>query len=557
MNLELIINNIRAFIVVVDRDMNIVYSNRGDKRTRLEKPALIEIVRKAFANGRPINTTEMHLAMPKLHSEGLHEVDVCVKGEYTVSGGAEYVVLTITDITQLKKERNQYSETIYEARNEAVIKTSFLANMSHEIRTPLNAILGFSKLLMTSTDQEHRQKYCSVIETNIQLLQQLIEDVLDMNKIEAGTLKYNFQKVDVNEVLEAVRDTVKSRVQSNVVLNMVLGMAELTMVTDRERLSQVLINMLTNACKFTNRGSITFGYELNEEDEIYFYVKDTGMGISKENQEKLFKRYGAQTDRKESVGLGLAICKNLVTTMNGKIGCKSAGEGRGSTFWFTLPLQQNEEVVESAADGLLVGLSAPDAEGVPADPQSVTYARPAVKPAPVAPEPQRQEPPRPAQSYTPPTPAYTPPVYTAPADPEPRQASAQPQAPAQAPVNRDANRKPVILIAEDNDSNYMLFESILEDDYTLYHALDGSEAVEMFPQVKPDLVLMDISMPHMDGYEATSIIRKIDTNVPIIAVTAYAFASDRDRIMSNGFNAHVSKPINADRLVAEIERLLY
>ena len=129
-------------------------------------------------------------------------------------------------------------------------------------------------------------------------------------------------------------------------------------------------------------------------------------------------------------------------------------------------------------------------------------------------------------------------------------------APAPQPPTGNSHRRPVILIAEDNDSNYMLFESILEDDYELHHALDGAEAVEMYPQVHPDLILMDISMPQMDGYEATRNIRQSDPNVPIIAVTAYAFASDRERILQNGFNSYVTKPVNADRLLSEITRLI-
>lgn len=483
MNIEQIMKNIRAFVLVVDRDMNIVYSNREDSRKHLENSPLTDVVRRAFETRKPFDATETHMSMPKLHSAGLREVDVCVKGEFAVVDGKEYVVLTITDITLQNKERSDMRETISEARNEAATHASFLANMSHEIRTPLSAILGFSKLLTQTSDPVRQKKYCSIIESNTQLLQQLVNDILDITKIESGTLKYDFKRVNLNEIFEAVRNTVKIHVQPETVLNMVLGMPDFEIVTDPERLSQVLINMLTNACKFTRRGAITFGYELTDVGDVYFYVRDTGKGISPEDQTNLFKRFVTRGREKESVGLGLAICKNIVTTMGGKIGVGSAGEGRGSTFWFTLPTNRREGEVDASSDEFLVGTEAP------------------------------------------------------------------------APVAKESD-KPVILVAEDNDSNYLLFESILEEDYTLCHAVDGREALDMVETVRPDLILMDISMPRMDGYEATRLIRKTDTKIPIIAVTAYAFASDKDRILKTGFNSHITKPINADRLTAEIERHL-
>ena len=524
MNFENIMNSIRAFVVVVDRDMNIVYSNRGDLRTHIQMPVLIDLVNRIISTRQAADVAETHLAVPLIDKPGLTESDVCVKGAYVALNGEDYAVLTITDITELKKERKSLNETVHEARNEAVAKSSFLANMSHEIRTPLNAILGFSKLLTETTDPERQKKYCSVIETNTLLLQQLINDVLDLTRIESGSLKYEFKKVNVNEVLEAVKDTVKMRVQPGTVLNMVLGMADFEMITDQERLSQVLINMLTNACKFTERGSITFGYELDDENQVYFYVRDTGLGISKEDQDKVFKRFVSQSGNKESVGLGLSICKNIVTTMGGQIGVKSAGVGRGSTFWFTLPLTREEGVTELVGDdSLLLGMQAP------AD--SAVVSTPPIHSTPAG--------------------AHTTPAHQA----APAPAPAPAPTPAPTPTANNSGR-PVVLIAEDNDSNYLLFESILEDDYTLYHARDGQEALDMLPQVKPDIILMDISMPHMDGYEATRIIRRADTRTPIIAVTAYAFASDKDRIMKTGFNAYVTKPINADRLISEMERLL-
>lgn len=272
--------------------------------------------------------------------------------------------------------------------------------------------------------------------------------------------------------------TVRFRVQPRTMLNAVMGAAECRISTDPERLSQVLINLLTNAIKFTSRGSITFGYEL-WPDSIYFFVKDTGMGIAPEKQPLLFKRFSKQNDREEGTGLGLSICKEIVERFGGEIGVESAGIGKGSLFWFTIP--------------------ATPLEGGDTDTDGA-----------VAP-------------------------------------------PAPAPMHRE---RKTLLVAEDNESNYFLISSMLEDDYNLLHAWNGREAVEIYEEKRPDLILMDINMPLMDGYEATRRIRQVSETVPVIAVTAYAFASDRTRIMENGFNSYVSKPVNAERLESEIKRLL-
>lgn len=354
-----------------------------------------------------------------------------------------------------------------------------LANMSHEIRTPVNAIVGFSRLLAETDDPVKKKKYVEVIESNNKLLMQLIDDVLDLAKMEQGGLEFHEEDVDLNEFIRTMESTVRLRVQPGAILNFTFGAAECSIHTDRERLSQVMLNLLTNACKFTSRGSITFGYELRD-DSIYFYVRDTGAGISADKQQLLFKRFSRQNNDTPGTGLGLSICKEIVDNLGGEIGMESAGEGKGSLFWFTLPASRNDE-----------------------EPATETPAA----------EPER-------------------------------------------PVARPKAELPTILVAEDNESNYFLFSSILEDDFNLVHAWNGREAVDMYPEVKPDVILMDINMPIMDGYEATHRIRQISTTVPVIAVTAYAFSSDKTRIMENGFNSYISKPVNAERLVQEIRRFL-
>ena len=387
----------------------------------------------------------------------------------------EELIGSLLLITARKQQEANLIAAKEAAKESDRLKSAFLANMSHEIRTPLNAIVGFSNLLTTTEDQEKKQKFINIIENNNQLLLQLIGDILDLAKVEANTLEFIYKPTDLNELVRGIEETMRSKVQQGVVLNYTLGAADCCIESEPNRLSQVIINLLTNACKFTSKGSITFGYEV-QDDEIYFFVRDTGLGISKEGQERIFQRFAKLNDFVQGTGLGLSICKSIVEKMNGRIGVESKGEGKGSTFWFTIPylpatIKKEVKVVEKPKESI-------------------------------------------------------------------------------------EREKVTLLIAEDNESNYMLFESILSSHYKLIHAWDGVEAVELFNEHNPQLVIMDINMPRMDGYEATREIRKKSTTVPIIAVTAYAFASDKERIMENGFNSYVSKPINAKKLDEELKSAL-
>lgn len=551
MNFEQILKYTRAYVLVVDRSMNVVYSNRETAPSLINYPAITHAISTALREKESFNTMETRMVVPKLTDPEKGEIDVWVKGEYMVMDNREYVELTIIDITSIKEERKNFDDAISEAKKEAMGKSSYLANMSHEIRTPLNAILGFSKLLMESDDPSKNAKYCEIIETNTHLLQQLINDVLDISKIETGTLKYQYETVDINELIETIDSTVRIRVQPNTILNHVLGMAECKIVTDPDRISQVLINLLTNACKFTPKGSITFGYE-EQDENIYFFVKDTGIGIPADKQPLLFQRFSTQNDDKHSTGLGLSICKNIIETMHGEIGMKSGGEGKGSLFWFTIPIvRPGETPVETPSEEVhspLVGNGVVDSSSSDGEADTFTASHPQDTPS------SFRAPYVPSESHEPAQP-------TAPVPSSPQTEPTPAPAPAPAPIEQPQAQPPkpdriTVLVAEDNESNYLLFESILEDDFNLIHAWNGREAIEMYAEHHPDIILMDISMPFMDGYEATRNIRKSGSDVPIIAVTAYAFSSDKERIMENGFNSYVSKPVNADRLISEMERCL-
>ena len=373
----------------------------------------------------------------------------------------------------LEEREGQLVVAREKAEESDMLKSAFLANMSHEIRTPLNAIVGFSSILAETDEEQEKREYISIIENNNALLLQLIGDILDLSKIEAGTLDFIHTDFDLNELMREKENVIRMKVREGVELLFEQKYEQCSVCTDRNRLSQVIINLLTNAAKFTANGSIRFGYR-TEGSRLRFYLSDTGCGIPPEGQRRIFDRFVKLNSFKQGTGLGLPICKSIVEHLGGEIGVKSE-EGRGTTFWFTLPY----------------------VTGKPCE-----------------------------------TPCGEIPTVS---------------------VEKD---KLTILIAEDNDSNYRLFETILRRDYRLIHARDGEQAVELCRTEHPHLILMDINMPVMNGYEAAAEIRKFAAEIPIVAVTAYAYASDEQKIMQNGFTGYMPKPINAPQLKKQILDIL-
>lgn len=215
-------------------------------------------------------------------------------------------------------------------------KTVFLANMSHEIRTPLNAIIGFSNLLVTAVDEEERRVYAEVMENNCSLLLQLINDILDLSKIESGTLTFVEERLELNALLEQLAEMMKIRISSpDVQLHCHTQPVECFVRTERKMLSQVLINLLTNAIKFTEQGSICVEYKVCGQ-ELRFHVTDTGAGIPADQLQKIFDRFVRLDATKPGTGLGLSICQTIVKRLGGSIGVDSE-PGKGTTFWFTIP----------------------------------------------------------------------------------------------------------------------------------------------------------------------------------------------------------------------------
>lgn len=410
---------------------------------------------------------------------GLHKIE-WVEAQAAVetrdeSGKPLTLVGSSLIITQRKKMELELTTAKNLAEESNRLKSAFLANMSHEIRTPLNAIVGFSGILASTEEEEEKKEYVNIIENNNALLLQLIGDILDLSKIESGTVELIYSNIELNILMKELENSCQLKIKSDAVkLEFMTPTAPCHVHIEKNRLSQLIINLVTNAIKFTPEGYIRFGYELRNK-ELYFYVSDTGCGIPKDKQESIFGRFVKLNTFAQGTGLGLSICQTLIEHMGGRIGVESE-EGKGATFWFTLPYK----------------------------PTSITESAKKIEIETIA-------------------------------------------------IERE---KLIILIAEDNESNYKLFESILKYDYLLLHAWDGQEAVDLFREYKPQIILMDINMPVMDGYEATKEIRKYSAKVPIIAVTAFAYASDEQRVMESGFDGYMPKPINARLLKAQLADIM-
>ena len=256
------------------------------------------------------------------------------------SDGRKWILYTAWDITDQKILERKLRLAKEEAEESNRIKSAFLANMSHEIRTPLNAIVGFSSILAEDVSEEERIEYLSIISKNNDILLQLINDILDLSKIEAGTLEYVYANIDVNKMLSEIEQAARMRQpNANVTICAVTPLPDLFLYTDQRRITQVLNNFISNAMKFTNAGSITFGYEEPKDGYIRFFVTDTGTGIPSEKVADIFNRFVKLDSFKQGTGLGLAISQNIVKELKGEIGVLSE-LGKGSTFWFTLPYEK-------------------------------------------------------------------------------------------------------------------------------------------------------------------------------------------------------------------------
>ncbi|MEG1937123.1 MAG: response regulator, partial [Rikenellaceae bacterium] len=394
------------------------------------------------------------------------------------NGEVSGVMFIQRDITEDVK----YQQNLILAKNKAEeadkLKSTFLATMSHEIRTPLNAIVGFSQLLSEITDVEEKNEYRQLIETNSEILLKLIDDILDLSKIEAGSVDINRQELDLAQLCQELYQSFKQRIQNpDVTLRFINPYSKCIANLDKHRFIQIFTNFVTNAIKYTPKGYIEMGYEC-KPNQIRFYVKDTGIGIANEKKSLIFSRFEKLDDFAQGSGLGLSICKAIADATGGKIGFHSEAN-QGSEFWYVgyTNVDFVEKLEISEADNNL---------------ESVGFDE-----------------------------------------------------------NASCKNKKEweILVAEDNDSNFLLIKNILKE-YHLTRAITGLEAVEKVKTQYFDFVFMDIKMPIMNGLDATSNIRKFNSIIPIVALTANAFNEDKEAALKAGCNYFMTKPVTKRELIA-------
>lgn len=384
----------------------------------------------------------------------------------------------ISSKEKLKEINKELQKAKVKAEESDQLKSAFLANMSHEIRTPMNGIMGFAELLKEANLSSEEQKdYIEIIEKSGTRLLNIINDIVDISKIEAGQMNVAFSGTNIDEQLQYIQTFFKPETQDKgilLLLKKTLNEDETIIQTDREKLYAILINLVKNAIKYTFKGIIEFGY-VKKDDYIEFFVKDTGIGISKDRQQAIFERF-IQADfndkmARQGAGLGLSIAKAYVELLGGKIWLESEPE-KGSIFYFTIPCRMHLEE------------------------DNTTAVNTAVK----------------QENYQ--------------------------------------VEKLKILIAEDDKISRILIMKVLSSfSREILIAKTGLEAVQLCrknPDI--DLILIDMQMPQMNGYEATNKIRKFNEDVIILAQTAFALEGDKEKTIEAGCNGHISKPIKKEEL---------
>ncbi|MBL6963397.1 MAG: PocR ligand-binding domain-containing protein [Bacteroidetes bacterium] len=407
-----------------------------------------------------------------------------------------YNILKLSkDISEQKKFEAQLKMAKEVAEESDRMKTAFLASMSHEIRTPMNAIIGFTDLLSDPDfSQEEKEEFIQLVTNNGDILLRLIDDIIDITKMEAGEFNVDIADCYVNKILKEVivagKDTLKRQGKETIELKMELANDDdsFAILTDPTRFRQIITNLLGNSQKFTMNGYIEVGYVIKNNETLFgedpflqFYIKDTGIGISEEKREIIFDRFKQADDtvskKYGGTGLGLTISKKLVDLMGGEIWVESE-VGKGSTFYFTLPyrlIQSTKEFIEPTEK-----------------------------------------------------------IYE----------------------NIDLTGK-TILIVEDIESNFNLLKTLLiKNNAKIIWAKDGKQAVDICRAKNVDLVLMDIKLPVLDGYNATGRIKQITKNIPIIAITAYARENDKIKSIHAGCDDYIPKPIKTELLYSMINKYI-
>ncbi len=365
-------------------------------------------------------------------------------------------------------DRMRRMEELLAARRRAEeadrIKSAFLANMSHEIRTPLNAIVGFAEVIASENDPEVRKQFMEVILANNEVLLQLINDILDLSRIESGMYEMLFEDTDIQKLIAEITKNFSIKIKPGLEFRTEMPDGELLVFTDRRRVMQVLANFLSNALKNTDQGTITLSVK-DEGNHLRLSVCDTGKGIPQEKVKAIFNRFEKVDSFMQGTGLGLSICEKLVERLGGEIGVEST-PGKGSTFSFTIPYR------------------------------NVTHHINELGP--------------------------------------------------QNPKDKDARKR--ILVGEDSEENFNFIRRVLGKKYDLLWVVNGEEAVSTYILEKPDLILMNIQMPVLNGIDATKRIRAMSSATPIVAITANAFYMEQQWALESGCNDIISKPYSASKL---------
>lgn len=362
-----ILKNAHAFILLINNDFKVLktnyYQQTGTRKGPEEKRVgdllqcrnalsaeggcgthvycgscpIRQAIRQAFEQRRGFTNLEATLNMVTSENQTV-ACEAVISGSYFLLNEEENMVLTVHAITHLKQVERELKVAKEKAENADIAKSAFLANMSHEIRTPLNAITGFAEVMGSANTEEEKTQYQEIIKMNADLLMQLVNDILDMSKIEAGTLEFVYSTVDINLLLSDLQRLFQMRINDaggKVQIIAEPSLSSCFIQTDRNRVAQVISNFVGNAIKFTREGNIRIGYEA-KDTELYFYVKDTGTGIPAEKLSNVFGRFVKLNKDQKGAGLGLSISQTIVGKLSGQIGADSI-EGEGSTFWFTLP----------------------------------------------------------------------------------------------------------------------------------------------------------------------------------------------------------------------------
>jgi signal transduction histidine kinase/ActR/RegA family two-component response regulator len=391
---------------------------------------------------------------------------------------------------EVEKLKEEYKKAMKIAEEADMLKSNFLANMSHEIRTPMNGILGFAQILLNNEmERDKQERYLDIICHNGNMLVNLIDDIMDIAKIEAGQMAISKSEVNLDDLvfdLYTFFNEIKFKQEKEHLALRILNINDdenNVLITDGNRVRQVLSNLINNAIKFTESGVVEFGYINNSEDRnIQFFVRDTGIGIPPDKIELIFEQFRqveeGTTRKYGGTGIGLFISKHIVNLLGGKIWVESM-LGEGTSFFFTIPYESMQQKDEH---------------------KSIFHTS------------------KPKYNW----------------------------------------KGKVIVIAEDVETNYLLLKSMLLDtNAQVIWAHDGEEVIEVCDITpKVDIVLMDIQMPKINGYEATEIIKKNNKDITIIAQTAYAMPNDNIKCLEAGCDDYISKPINSGLLLKKIDTYL-